>query len=252
LLEKTLKMVGSAHCEASLDGREGNLSVTRSEKKAAPTERWRICSRIAGVTSLGTATSRGYLSSMALLEYAVTSIELGIEDYNSQDPRRVLSATRNLFAGVLLLFKHKLALLSPLGSDEVLLKQKALPYPSGANIEWRGKGSKAVDVQQITERFESLQITVDWKRVERINKYRNNIEHYHDNRKPTDVRQLIAACFLVIRDFVRDHLGEDPVDLFNEVTWRTLTGVAEVFQKEKAACAAQLTKLTWKHCELKD
>lgn len=59
---------------------------------------------------------------MSILQNAIDSIALGIEDYNSSDSRRLISCTRNLFAGILLLFKHKLAILSPPGSDEVLIK----------------------------------------------------------------------------------------------------------------------------------
>ena len=43
-----------------------------------------------------------------LLENAVLSIELGVEDYQTGDERRVLSAIRNLYAGVLLLCKQVL------------------------------------------------------------------------------------------------------------------------------------------------
>src|SRR5215468_698077 len=114
-----------------------------------------------------------------ILENAVDSIAIGLEDYRSEDPRRLVSATRNIYAGILLLFKHKLALLSPAGSDEVLLKQKVLPskQPNG-EITWTGKGRKTVDTFQIKERFENLNIEVDWDRIEKINEYRNEIEHY--------------------------------------------------------------------------
>jgi hypothetical protein len=59
-----------------------------------------------------------------ILKNAVTSIQIGIEDYHSADERRSLSAVRNLTAGLLLLFKEKLRRLSPAGSDEVLIKKQ--------------------------------------------------------------------------------------------------------------------------------
>jgi len=51
----------------------------------------------------------------SILKNAIISIQLGIEDFlkTEKDPRRALSAMRNLYAGVLLLFKEKLARLSP-------------------------------------------------------------------------------------------------------------------------------------------
>lgn len=54
---------------------------------------------------------------MSVLQNAATSIQLGIEDYQSEDPRRVISAVRNMYAGLLLMFKAKLELLSPADSD---------------------------------------------------------------------------------------------------------------------------------------
>ena len=108
-----------------------------------------------------------------ILKNAVDSISLGIEDYQlgtgnceSSDPRRLVSCTRNLFAGIILLFKHKLAKLSPPGSDEVLIKQRILPIRnSEGNIEWQGRQGrrkKTVGVQEICERFKNIGILIDW------------------------------------------------------------------------------------------
>ena len=121
---------------------------------------------------------------MSILKNAIDSIAIGLEDYQCPDERRIVSSTRNIFAGILLLFKHKLCELSPSDSDEALIKQRVLPEidTTGA-VRWIGKGNKTVDVQNIKERFESLGISIDWKRVERINKYRNDIEHYFSSLK---------------------------------------------------------------------
>lgn len=189
---------------------------------------------------------------MSILNNAVDSLALGIEDYNSSDHRRLLSCTRNICSGILLLFKHKLAELSPPGSDEVLIKQKVGPSldPTGA-LQWKGSGKKTVDVQQIKERFDGLNITVDWERIERITKYRNNIEHYHETLSQDAVRELIASSFIVIRDFVRNHLAQDPLDLLGPATWEALTKVAEVYNKEKEECEAHIATVDWKYPELK-
>lgn len=79
---------------------------------------------------------------------------------------------------MLLSYKHKLSLLSELGSDEALIKQRVLSaIDDGENLIWKGQGKKTVDVQSIKERFKSLNIDVDWKRIEKINDFRNDIEH---------------------------------------------------------------------------
>jgi hypothetical protein len=106
---------------------------------------------------------------MSIHKNAIDSIILGVEDYNSADPRRLISATRNLVAGILLLIKHKLALLSPPGSDEALLKEKVLPESDGkGGVSWKGKGRKTVDMQSMQERCETLRVDVDWNGSRRL------------------------------------------------------------------------------------
>jgi ssDNA-binding Zn-finger/Zn-ribbon topoisomerase 1 len=181
---------------------------------------------------------------MSILTNAVDSIAVGLEDYCSKDRRRMISCTRNIFAGILLLFKYKLSSLSPMDSDEALIKQRVLPVQTDdGRLAWKGKGGKTVDVQGITERFESLKINVDWKKIKKINDFRNNIEHYYSNLKHDAVRSLISDSFVIINDFVRVHLRKDPKDLLGDQAWAVLIGVGEVYIKEKAECATALQKL---------
>lgn len=183
---------------------------------------------------------------MSILKNALDSIAIGLEDFKSTDERRIISSTRNIFAGILLLFKHKLCELSPEDSGEALIKQKVLPEidATGA-FNWIGRGKKTVDVQNIKERFKSLNISVDWKRLERINQYRNDIEHYYSTLKNESVQQLISDSFLIIRDFIADELEEDPKSLLGEGYWKILVDVNEVYAKEKQECDFSLKKLDY-------
>ncbi len=183
---------------------------------------------------------------MNILKNALDSIAIGLEDFTSSDERRAISSTRNIFAGILLLFKHKLCQLSPDGTDEVLIKQTALPSisPEG-QITWIGKGKKTVDVQNIKDRFNSLNIDVDWPRIEKINKYRNDIEHYYSTLNAKSVQSLISDSFVIIRDFIRDHLGLDPKELLGEAYWKILIEVNEVYEKEKSDCNSKLQTLNY-------
>ena len=193
-----------------------------------------------------------------ILKNAVDSISLGIEDYQlgigdckPSDPRRLVSCTRNLFAGIILLFKHKLAKLSPPGSDEVLIKQHILPIQnSEGNIEWQGRGKYTIDVQEIRKRFKNLGIFIDWERIDKIKEYRNNIEHYYSSEPYNSIRTLITDCFIVIRDFVREHLKMDPLKLFGTDTWKVLTDVANVYEKEKLECVEHIKSIDFEYDKL--
>ncbi|KVL18275.1 hypothetical protein [Burkholderia cepacia] len=181
-----------------------------------------------------------------ILKNAVQSIQIGIEDFQSTDSRRVLSATRNIVAGVLLLFKEKLRLLSPNGSDEVLIKQKLLPqYGPNNSVVFKGEGKKTVDVQQIKERFDSLGIVVDMATFDKISKIRNNIEHYLVTESPSAIKELVADSFLIIRDFVTKELGLEPVDLLGVPTWNALLETSAVMEKERAECKTAMEEIDW-------
>ena len=189
---------------------------------------------------------------MSILKNAIDSISIGMEDYKSPDHRRMISCTRNLYAGILLLFKHKLAVMSPPGSDEVLIKEKILPVNSSTGLQWKGKGRKTVDVNDIKERFTSLEISVDWKRIEKIQGYRNEIEHHYSSTPQKSVQTIISDSFLVIRDFIRIHLAQDPLILLGKDTWENMTNIAEVYQAEKDECIESILKIDWKYDSIRE
>ncbi|WP_433704452.1 hypothetical protein [Paraburkholderia sacchari] len=182
----------------------------------------------------------------SILKNAVQSIQIGIEDFQSTDQRRVLSATRNIMAGVLLLFKEKLRLLSPKDSDESLIKQNLIPqYGPDGSVVFKGEGKKTVDVQQIKERFKSLGIVVDWNTFDKISKIRNNIEHYLVTESANAIKELVADSFLIIRDFVTKELDKQPVDLLGIATWNTLLEASAVMEKQRAECKTALAEIEW-------
>lgn len=183
---------------------------------------------------------------MSLLKNAIDSIVLGLEDYNTDDKRRLISCARNIFAGILLLFKHKLSEMSPENSDEVLIKQKVLPRRvSNGTIVWSGVGKKTVDVQQIKERFESLNVITDWERVKNINNFRNDIEHYYTNLSKDAIRNLLANSFIVIRNFISDELALDPRTELGNEAWNILVSVTDVYQEEKELCLERINSINW-------
>lgn len=181
-----------------------------------------------------------------LLNNAISSIQIGVEDYESEDKSRVLSAVRNLTAGILLLFKEKLNELSPNDSDEVLLKQKIKPVmDSEGNISFVGKGKKTVDVIQIKERLTSLGIDIDWKRFEKVVAVRNEIEHYCSNESEARLKELLADCFLLVRNFITNHLHYEPVELLDSHTWGVLLKVSEVYHQELEECQKEFERIKW-------
>jgi len=190
---------------------------------------------------------------MLLLRNAVESIQVGVEDYLMNDSRRYLSAVRNICAGILLLYKEKLYRLSPEHDKEVLIKKDIRPaYDNEGNIIFVGNGKKTVDVHEIEQRFTNLDIEVDWKKFNKLNQLRNNIEHYYTDESPDVVREVVAKSFILIRDFISEHLQKDPLELLGDKCWQALLDTAEVYKAEEEACRKSFEKINWKYTALEE
>lgn len=185
---------------------------------------------------------------MSIIQNAIDSIQIGVEDFESDDDRRSVSAVRNIAAGILLLYKEKLCQLSPSDNKELLIKQNIRPIKNTkGEIIFEGKGHKTVDVQSIKERFTSLNVKVEWKRFDEINKLRNDLEHYYTSESPDAVREILAKSFLLIRDFLSAHLQEDPQAILGNDCWTTLLDVSDVYSAEEQVCKASIDAVDWKY-----
>jgi hypothetical protein len=181
-----------------------------------------------------------------ILENAVQSIQLGVEDAQNDEARRILSAVRNITAGVLLLFKEKLRQLSPPDSEDVLIKQRfRMRRSKDGVLTMVGAGHKTVDAQQIRDRFDDLDIETDWKRVEAIVNARNEVEHYSSSRSPAILKQLIYDSFLVISDFITKQLNEQPAQLLGAATWGVLLEQSQVYEVQLRESKIALEKIKW-------
>jgi hypothetical protein len=174
---------------------------------------------------------------MDLLTNATSSIKLGVEDYQTGDSDRMLSAVRNVHAGILLLYKETLRRKSPPNSNDVLVKAQIRPeLGASGEIVFVGLGKKTVDVNQIKERFTGLAIKTKWPLLDKITEARNDLEHYIPKHSQSTLEELIANAFTIIRDFVTRELREDPLQLLGEATWQARLEVSTVYEEELAAC----------------
>jgi hypothetical protein len=192
---------------------------------------------------------------MSMLDNAVQSIQIGMEDFHEEDERRLLSAIRNLYAGILLLFKYKLQQLSPAGSDEALLKTKVLPAvdPTNGTVVWVGKGKKTVEVQEIIERLNALGVSgVDWKLLTALQGIRNDIEHYFSPLPIERMKEAVANSLHLITQFCEPHLEERPVEILGQQCWDMMLSVATFFDAELESCQANLAAVEWPFQEVRD
>lgn len=195
------------------------------------------------------------LNSDKLRENALTSIRLGVEDFQRSqippehggDPARALSAVRNLFTGVLLLFKHRIATSVDNPEDAYSLihnPPEILPHSDGAGgIEWKPVGrfmTTTIDLTTIKKRFTCFGITVDWAAIDKLHDCRNHLEHLHPANTLGEVADFVAELFPVLRDFITQ-LGEPPAELLG-AAWPIMLEHHTFFQETRDACKTAWSK----------
>ncbi|HEV2575458.1 MAG TPA: hypothetical protein VGU72_27235 [Beijerinckiaceae bacterium] len=181
---------------------------------------------------------------MTLFTNAIETIQIGVEDLLRNDERRVLSAVRNVHAGVLLLCKEKLRRLSP--DDEILLAQRFEPQPNDkGEVSIEAVGRNTVGVDDIKKRFKAFDVPLDWKRFDGMADIRHHMEHSYFKGSRERARQVVADALLVIRQLLVDALREDPLKTLGSDCWTALLENADLFEAELQACRVTLERVDW-------
>ena len=179
----------------------------------------------------------------SLLDNAIQSLQLGIEDYQNNDPRRTLSAVRNFFAGVLLLGKEVLVRQAPNADPIDLLSMRHRPKPDGAGgVKLEGEG-RTVDFETLGQRLGDFGVQVDRAALRELNRLRNDVEHYFTKDSPDAVRALVAKTFPIVSALFR-HARLEPQGLLGE-SWQFLLGIRTVYEQESKECRMTFAQVRW-------
>ncbi|ELV3408106.1 hypothetical protein SGI66_003832 [Enterobacter hormaechei] len=187
------------------------------------------------------------LDAQKLYDNAIISIRLGIEDFELStlpggNQARALSSVRNLFAGMLLLFKYKIAASvdDPADAYTIIFNPPTIVPESDGNggVRWvpDGKFKKTtIDVQGIKQRFEGFSIEVDWDAISELQDCRNHLEHLHPNHTYGEVAGFVAALFPVLSDFITNELQQVPSDVLSEA-WEKMLAHKDFYDQKLAEC----------------
>ena len=180
----------------------------------------------------------------SLFDNAVQSIVLGVEDYQTDDPKRALSAVRNLYAGVLLLGKEVLIRQAPMADPNTLLASRVEPMPDGdGGVRFSQSGVQTVDFETLGKRLKKFGVDVDLRHMKQLNKTRNSIEHRSTELSPEALREQIAAVFPTVIQLFH-HTGEEPGDILKDA-WQEILQVREAYEVEAKACKDTLEAINW-------
>lgn len=180
-----------------------------------------------------------------LLENAIASIKVGIEDYESKDRHRSISAVRNFYAGILLLGKQCLLNVVPKADPMDVLGTRYEPIPNGdGNVEFRYQGERTIDFGELRDRFRKFNL--EWPNVgiEKLQKLRNKFEHYHSSESVEQIQEIIADCFPLVEHFF-SNLELDPAEKLGHA-WEIMLKEKRFFQSKKKECDETFSELPWK------
>jgi transcription elongation factor Elf1 len=175
---------------------------------------------------------------------AVQSIQLGVENYQANDPRRALSSVRNFYAGVLLLAKEVLVRQVPDAAPEDMLGARYKPMPDGqGGLQFVAASQQTIDFSNIGSRFKDFGLRIDNMALKDLSRIRTDIEHYYTNESRETVREAIAKAFPMVVDLF--HLAEEvPHEVLGDA-WQTMLEVRAVYEKELENCRASFGNINW-------
>lgn len=183
-----------------------------------------------------------------LLANAIDSIRIGVDDYETGDSARELSAVRNLHAGLLLLAKWVLVSKVPRASEDDLLAAAYTPVPDRTGgVKYQPLGRRTIGLQDIRRRFESFGLNLSKetsKRLDSLARVRNAVEHRYVDSSGALLQETVSQSFFIAAEFFRLG-GENPRDLLGNA-WGVMLEVNEVYEQELSACRTTFKNVAWK------
>lgn len=190
-----------------------------------------------------------YVASMSrLFQNAMESIQLGVEDYQNNDPKRALSAVRNFYAGTLLLAKEVLVRAAPKANPSQILASRPRPIPDGKGGIVFDPGDKTIDFSDIGKRFKDFGLKIDQNALVDLNRMRTNIEHSFSTLPHQAMREALAKAFPVVADLFRRG-KEDPRLVLGDA-WLVMLDVRSVYERELTHCRATFENVDWQSSSL--
>ncbi len=180
----------------------------------------------------------------ALFQNAVTSIRMGIEDFQTGDDDRMISSARNYYAGLFLLAKECLVRAAPDADPFLVIGSRVKPIPDGAGgVTVALDGTTTIGFHDLVKRFKDFGLSWPDGDLKKLVKMRNQLEHHHLKEPVTALEEAIAASFPMVVDFFAI-LGEDPKEELGD-TWDVILKQHAAFKKVQDGCLAELAPIKW-------
>ncbi|MBH47513.1 MAG: hypothetical protein CME71_05035 [Halobacteriovorax sp.] len=171
-----------------------------------------------------------------ILQNALDSIELGMDDFELGEHKRIVSAVRNFYAGVLLLGKECLVRSVPGENGMHIISSRYTPFidEGDSKLKYRPVGTKTIDIEEMKSRFRDFGLKWPESNINNLQRLRNNLEHFHAKESTSQMREIIKECFPIIENFF-EILGLDPSREISDA-WSTMLKEKEFFNDVQGKC----------------
>lgn len=177
-----------------------------------------------------------------LLQAGIDAIRIGVEDFSTPNRARRTAAIRNLYAGILLLAKHLLVQMAPKGQPLLLIaaKTKFIRDEDG-ELYQVADSRQTLGANDILRRFEELGLDLDTRHLKRLQRLRNDIEHYFTEARNEDFEEAFVEVQLLVSDLLA-RIGADP-DL--GPSWRRHVEASKAFEARRKKSRRDLKQIAW-------
>jgi DNA-directed RNA polymerase subunit RPC12/RpoP len=180
----------------------------------------------------------------SLFDNAIQSIQLGVEDFGANDPKRTLSAVRNFYAGTLLLAKEVLVRAAPKASPDTILAARLKVVPDGkGDVLTKSVGHRTIDFVDIGERFKDFGLQIDHSALQDLNRIRAEVEHLYTTTRREKVQEAIAKAFPVVVQLFQQ-LRVEPRTALGD-SWRVMLDARSFYERQLAECQGTFSNIDW-------
>jgi hypothetical protein len=167
-----------------------------------------------------------------LFENAVWAMQLGVRDYQANNPCRAVFAVQNLYSGILLLAQEVLVRKAPKATPEQLFGVRYKPVPDGrGGVKHVSASNRTVDLADIGQRFRDFGLAIDYGALRELNRIRADIEcHSADDDLRESLREaiakavpIVAVLFRLAHEDMRASLGE---------AWQIMLEVQAAYERD--------------------
>ena len=178
-----------------------------------------------------------------LFENAILSIQLGIEDYESDNPTRAISAVRNFYAGVLLLAKEVLVQKAAKDNPQEVISKHYKPKFGGDGFTYVPASPQTIGFSNLGVRFKDFDLTVDQSALNDLSRIRNNLEHYYSDTPHETVREAIAKAFPVVVQLF-SMINKAPSESLGN-SWQAMLRVRDFYETELESRKNSFGEIEW-------